>query len=700
MRIKLSLSICFFALTVWPWLGMTNHAQGAGRIVEDLSKDWRFFRADEAGAESRDYLGDSKWEKVQLPHSWNVKDTFDDKPGYYRGIGWYRRTFDVPKAWAGWRIVLRFEAACQVATVWVNGQLLGEHKGAWTPFEFDITELVAPGSKDNLVAVRVDNRRRRDVPPHGMDFNIMGGLHREVRLIAKDPVHITSVFARTPKVSEAEGTVQWTVDLRNQSSRPKQVDVAATLTGPGLEEPLTVVSPAKTIAPGEAVAIEQTMPTVARPKLWSPDEPNLYEMTFRLRADGREVDVQRCPLGFRWYHFDPAKGFFLNGKHTKLKGVNRHDDYPGMGWCLPASRQIADMKLIKEMGSNFVRTAHYPQHPIVLETCDRLGLLVWEEVPFDGETGAGPKRLPFYNSPDFARTLKENLRETILRDRNHPCIILWSLGNENLDGSLDGNKVPAQREWGAVVKLTKELKQIAHDLDPTRPTAAAINKIPKGEKSGLIEVLDVVAYNLYYGWYSGKFEDFDNTLDEFHKNHPDKPLIISEYGVGVERGRHTTTPKRQDFSEEWGCRFHEHYWRAIDERPFVAGSLVWNVFDFAAEHRVKKQTIPHMNQKGLFTFDRTPKDVYYYYKSQWTDEPMVYIVSHTWTKRKPGVTPIRVYSNADKVELFLGGKSLGVKKRGAAFLWDVPLAEGDNALRAKASKAGKTVVDELEIQGK
>jgi beta-galactosidase len=630
---------------------------------------------------------------VRLPHTWNTKDIFDDEPGYYRGIGWYRRMFDVPRNWAGRRVVLCFGAACQVATVWVNNQLVGQHKGAWTPFEFDITDLVKPGSTDNLVAVRVDNRRRRDVPPHDMDFNIMGGLHREVSLIAKDPVHIVSLQATTPTVSESEATVEWTVDIRNQSNKARRVEVVSELTGPGLAEPVALTASAGEIAPGESTKITRRMPPVKNPRLWSPDEPNLHRLSFRLRVDGRTVDAQACPLGFRWFRFDPDKGFFLNGKHLKLKGVNRHDDYPGLGWALPKSRQIADMKLIKQLGANFVRTAHYPQHSIVLDTCDRLGLLVWEEVPFDGE---GRWRPTFREAKDLAATLKTNLREMLLRDRNHPCIILWGLGNENL---ASGGK-PEDRK--AVVDLTKELKAIVRKMDPTRPTVVAIDKIRKGERSGLVNVPDVVAYNLYRGWYAGSFDDFRKVLDEFHERRPDKSLIVSEYGAGSEKGRHTTKPGRQDFSEEYACLFHETYWEAIAARPFVAGSLVWNVFDFAVEgrNRRKKQSIPNMNQKGLFTYDRKPKDVYYYYLSQWTTEPMAYIVSHTWAEREKGVTPIRVYSNGETVELFLGGESLGVKRAGEKFLWSVPLAAGTNELRAEARRDGKKVVDELKIQCK
>lgn len=687
-----TLLFSLLAIGCWSAIVSQQAAQGATRITEDLSAGWQFLREDAAGAESPDYQEGSPWQNLNLPHTWNAKDTFDDEPGYYRGIGWYRKEFAVPEMWRGKRIVLRFEAACSVATAWVNGELLGQHKGSWTPFEFDITRLVKLGSGRNLVAVRVDNRWRRDVPPHEMDFNIMGGLHREVFLIATDPLHIVSTRVTTPQVSDAEGVAAFEIEVRNDARKSKTFAVVTEIRGPELREPIVLTSRAADLRFGESVLLEQRSGPIANPKLWSPDEPNLYQVSFRVLVEGRPVDGAESPLGFRWYRFDPDYGFFLNGKHLKLKGVNRHDDYPGLGWALPKSRQIKDVELIKSFGTNFLRTVHYPQHPILLDTCDRLGLLVWEEVPFDGE---GYDRASIVGAEDFARTLQQNLRDEIRRDRNHPSIILWSMGNENLNG-------PDPADWKAVVELARQLHRIAKEEDPGRPTAVAINLPDRAVQVGLTKAVDILGYNVYAGWYAGRIEDVATRGDQFHRQNPDKPLIIGEYGAGMEKGRHADAPQRMDFSEEYGCLFHESYWAAIRERPFVAGSLIWNVFDFGVEQRGRKgglkQTIPHLNQKGIFTFDRQPKDVYYFYHSQWTAEPMVYIVSHTWTKRKQGATPTKVYSNCDAVELLLNGKSLGTKSKGETFLWDVPLTAGKNQLSAEATRDGKHVADALCIR--
>lgn len=663
------------------------------RVTEDISKGWRFKRADVAGADSRDFLGDPKWKKVNLPHTWNTKDIFDDKPGYHRGIGWYRRGFKVPKSWAGKRIVMRFEAACIVATVWVNGELLGQHKGSWTPFEFDITDLVKPGSKDNIVAVRVDNRFRRDVLPHHIDFNFMGGLHREVYLIATDPTYIVSTRVTTPRVSQTEGVVALATELSNKAKKTKRCTVISKITGPGLAKPITMVAHQVTLQPGEKTMVKQESKPIANLKLWSPDHPNLYEVTSQLLVNGKPADAIKNPLGFRWYHFDPNKGFFLNGKHLKLKGVNRHDDYPGLGWALPKSRQIKDIELIKELGANFLRTAHYTQHPVVLQTCDKLGILVWEELTFDGE---GPFLAPVLGAKDLEANLKKVLHDMILRDANHPSIIVWSLGNENMQGNTG-------KERKAVADLTKKLEKLCKKWDPTRPTAVAINKPYRSKPAGLNDAVDILGYNVYKGWYDrkSKVEDFATTVEKFHKENPTKPIVITEYGAGIEKGLHReeADAKFQDYSEEHGCKFHEFYWNHTKKTPYIAGTLQWNVFDFAAEHR--EGTIPRLNQKGIFTYDRKPKDVYYFYKSSWTDDPTIYIVSHTWTERTPGTKSITVYSNAQTVELFQNGKSFGKKSiKNAKAVWDVDLKAGKNLLRAVGIKDGKEIVDEMTVTGK
>jgi beta-galactosidase len=362
-----------------------------------------------------------------------------------------------------------------------------------------------------------------------------------------------------------------------------------------------------------------------------------------------------------------------------------------MGWAVPAALHTKDMELIKQFGVNFVRLTEYPQDPLVLEACDRLGLMVWEEVPFDGE---GREWASYVGATDFTETIKQMAREMIQRDRNHPSIILWSLGNENLGG-------PTITEWRAVADVTRELAAVARAEDPTRLTSEAFvdAHLYRAEEAGIIDMVDVVGCNSYRGWYGGKFEDFGGIVDGFHRKHPNKPLMISEYGAGMELGRHSEQPQRNDFSEEWGCQLHESYLKQINERPFLAGSSIWVVFDYGLEGWVLTQSIPHLNQKGMYDYYRRPKDVFYFYASQWTRKPMVYIVSHTWTERQgaPGEKKsIKVYSNCDRVELFLNGESLGVKSQ--ALVWEVGFRSGENQLRAIGRKGVEEVVDSMTVR--
>jgi beta-galactosidase len=662
-------------------------SEGAVRIRQDLSEDWQFVLADHAGLESPDYLTRQGWQMVNLPHTWNTTDTFDDVPGYHRGVGWYRREFNVPAEYRGKRLFLRFEAVAQVGIVWVNGKLLGEHKGAFTPFEFDITDVASVGGR-NLVAVRVDNRWRRDVPPYDMDFNMMGGIPREVYLVAADPLRIVSVRTTTPRVSRTEGVAAFQVEVRNESAASREVELVTKVVDAAGAPVWSTVSPVRVPA-GAVRMVSQESTVIRNPKLWSPAAPNLYRARFEVRVNGRIVDDEESPLGFRWYRFDPERGFFLNGEPLKLRGANRHDDYPGLGWALPPSRHVADLKLLKSMGANFLRPAHYAQHPAVLDACDRLGLLVWEEIPFDGE---GEQLAPYPGATACAETVKQMLRDTIRRDRNHPSIIVWSVGNENMNGATE-------TEWRTVANLEKELAQLAKEEDPTRVTGIAIDRLDRAEKVGLPDVVDVVGCNVYRGWYAGRFEDFGPLLDDFHRKHPTKPLVITEYGADMELGRHTEAPRRYDFSEEWGCLFHEAYLREINARPFVAGSLLWNIFDFGVEKRLNQAT-PHYNQKGIFDYHRRPKDAFYFYQSQWTAEPMVYLVSHTWTGRQgePGEKKsLKVYSNCETVELFVNGKSAG-SQRGGTSVWQVTLQAGDNDVRAVGSQGGRQVQDSVRIR--
>jgi len=648
------------------------------RTVLNINEDWDFHLSAE-GAEHR---------QVDLPHTWNARDAFDHLDGpahvtimdyYFRGKGTYEKQLHIPADYADQRVEVFFEAAFQRARGWLNGHYLGEHKGGYSAFSFDLTPAMKAGEK-NVLKVEVDNSFHYDIPPHRADYTMYGGLYRDVFLVATDPVHLDALYVDTPEVSregarvgirteirypdglEDEATVEGVI-LDPENNELVRSDVTVQLDGTGLQE------------------IELPAAEVVEPALWSPSHPHLYTARVHLMHEDRRVDTLRSDFGLRWFHFDPQKGFFLNGEFTKIKGVNRHQDRHGYGIALSNEQHWEDMRLIKEMGANFVRLAHYPQDPAVLEACDRLGLLVWEEIPV--VTGVGRET--------FAETSRQMLREMITQHYNHPSIIIWGLMNETIRRQLDKDL-----HW--TVDLCADLNRLAKELDSIRLTAQA-QFAARG--TAIFEHSDIRGWNRYFGWYYDDFAGFAEWLDEEHRNNPDGVIFISEYGAGSERGYHLETPSQSDFTETWATAFHKAHWKAIQERDWVGGSAVWNMFDFASEE--KGGNIPGINQKGLADFDRKPKDAFYFYQSQWADKPMVYIVSQTWinrTGREDEVKTLEVFSNCETVELFLNGDSLGKIERGEGWhewLWKTRLPEGINELRAVGTSGQTVVEDRLTI---
>ncbi|MFB0516724.1 MAG: glycoside hydrolase family 2 protein [Candidatus Neomarinimicrobiota bacterium] len=652
----------------------------------NLNPDWKFIRQDVADG-WREGLNDEHWTPVSIPHCWNASDVLDTRNifdgyeeyhAYYRGPGWYRQHFTLNPAANGRRVFLEFEGANQTAEVWVNNHYIGKHIGGYTGFSFDVTDHVRFGKKGNLLAVRVDNSYDYDIPPHTADYIMYGGLYRDVRLVITDRAYIVDVFITSPGIDQSAAKVMIQTEVRNDAKTNKMITLITNVVNPNGEIEATAKS-SKDIEPGLSYQFQQMTPAVQHPKLWSPDNPVLYSVYSTVLLDDQPVDEIETPFGFRWYSFDSNEGFSLNGKSLKLRGVNKHQDYQGLGWAVPDSLLIQDIQIIKDMGANFIRLAHYPQDPAVLDACDRLGLLVWEEVPLVNSVGGEA----------FAENTKQMLREMIRRDRNHPSIILWGITNESAMGFANKEQVPV------IMALLRELNDLAHQEEPTRLTVQAHNHF---KDVALADITDVIGRNRYYGWYEGTMEDFGPVMDEEHCAHPDWNIIISEYGVGAKRGYHVDNPIPFDFSEEYQLDFHEHYLDAINKRPWIAGGAVWNMFDFGSF--VKIGNIPRVNQKGLCDMARRPKDSYYFYQSQWSDEPIVYIVSHTRT-HYPGAEgesrQLRVYSNGEAVELFLNGRSLGEKKNQYVFRWDVVFNPGENHLRALARKGNAFVEDELVV---
>ncbi len=654
-----------------------------------INHGWQFMGADVANGQTSET---TPWQKVDLPHTWNIADTLDDEPGYRRGISWYRKQLELAPELAQKHIFIYFEGANQTAEVFVNGKPVGRHIGGYSAFVFDVTDLVRFNAA-NTIAVKVDNTLVNDIPPLDADFNMHGGIYRDVWIIAANDAHIkvtdmasSGIVIRTPAVSDDSATVTVSGTVVNTSKASRRFEAVSSIVDAEGRVAATARSSVNVPGSSENTFAHDSI-RISRPKLWSPDSPYLYNVRTVIRENGKDIDEVTEPLGFRWFRFDPVEGFFLNGKPLKLRGTNRHQDHKGYGNAVPDDLHVRDLEIIKETGFNFVRLAHYPQDPSVLAAADRLGLMLWEEIPVVNLV---------HLSEEFNKNSESMLREMIRQHRNHPSVILWGYMNEIF---LRAPKNDAQTR--ATVELAKRLEKIAREEDPGRLTAIAFDRGGTEDRyhaSGLGQITHVIGWNLYHGWYYETFDDFGKFLDDQHRRFPTRPLFISEYGANADRRVHSLKPKRFDSTMEWQRMYHESYLRQITDRKFVSGSAVWNNFDFSSEFR--GETIPHINQKGLFTYDRKPKDISYLYKASFVSSPVLHIAARDWSVRS-GASEQRldIYTNLDEVELFHDGAPIGKKSVGPLrkASWDIKLRPGVNSLAARGSRGGQLVSDLAEI---
>lgn len=660
------------------------------RVRYTINDNWIFSAVDTTNSEKRDFFA-VNWQKVNLPHTWNSEDAFDDEPGYRRGVSWYRRELDIRANLKNKRIFLYFEGVNHTADVFLNDQFLGQHIGGYTAFAFDVTELI-DFTKPNLLAVKVDNSLDKDKPPIDGDFTMYGGIYRDVWLIAADETHFkvtdfasSGIRIETPKVSEGSAIVKVSGTIVNADEKQKKIEVVSTIFD-NQNRQVSIINSAVTVNSKAEADFEQTSKPIYKPRLWSTEEPNLYRVETVIRENGKILDAVTNPLGFRWFRFDAKEGFFLNGKYLKLRGTNRHQDYKGLGNAVADALQVRDLEIIKENGFNFLRLAHYPQDPSILEAADRLGLLIWEEIPIVNQIHVSEK---------FNENAKRMLIEMIRQHRNHPSIITWGFMNEVF------LPVPkTENVTKATVELAQELQKICKTEDASRPTSIAFDWGARElyHTSGLSKVTDITGWNLYHGWYYETFADFGKFIDDQHARFPDKPLIISEYGANGDQRLHSQNPKRFDSTIEWQRMYHEAYLPQIDARKFIAGTAIWNQFDFGSEFR--GETIPHLNQKGIFTYDRKPKDISYFYKANFSKSAVLHIAVRDWQRRGGKAQhTIDVYSNLKEVELFQNGVSLGKKllsdyKKAS---WEVSLKDGKNIFDAQGFEGKNLLADNAEV---
>lgn len=635
-----------------------------------INQDWNFRFSHQVDKNSS--------RRVDLPHTWNAQDALSGKPDYKRGIGNYDKKLFIRSEWKGKRLFLRFEGANCVSNVFINGKQIGEHRGGYGAFIFEITDKVNYG-KDNTVLVRVNNGEQLDVMPLVGDFNFYGGIYRDVHLLVTEDICISPLDYASPgvylfqqHVGEKQAAVLARINLSNGTEHPRQ----ATLRLQVKEGDKVVYQADKkvTVAPHTSVQPEEMSFTLLNPRLWNGrEDPFMYQTVITLVKDGKEIDKVEQPLGLRYYATDADRGFFLNGKHLPLHGVCRHQEWAEVGNALRPMHHEEDTRLMLEMGVNAIRLAHYPQATYMYDLMDRNGIVTWAEIPFVGPGGYADKG--FVDQPSFRENGKEQLKEMIRQHFNHPSICFWGLFNElkeNGDNPLE---------------YIKELNVLAHQEDPTRPTTSASNQ------GGAINfITDNIAWNRYDGWYGATPATLASWLDKTHQAHPEIKIAISEYGAGAsiyhqQDSLVQTSPGSWWHPENWQTEYHIQNWKIISERPYVWGSFVWNMFDFGAAHRTEGDR-PGINDKGLVTHDRkVKKDAFYFYKANWNPEPMVYIAGHRSVNRVKPVTEVQIFSNCAEVTLKVNGQIIkkmqpdGVK---VCIFKDIRLKKGENNIEVSA----------------
>lgn len=602
--------------------------------------------------------GDHATEQVNLPHTWNAVDGNDGNGSYLRTTGVYTRTFTAPKQpREGGRTYVEVLAAALNSTVKVNGQVATTHEGGFSIFRADVTDLCHEG--ENELTIEVSNEDTPSMYPSSADFTFYGGLYRGVNLISVPDAHFDLDYYGGPgmmvtPVPTEDGGANFTIK--------------SFVTNPA--DDLTVMYSIEDCFGREAASAVRgsadTEVTIYVPdaQLWSMDEPNLYTVIATLQRNNEEVDEIAANVGVRSFKVTPDEGFSINGVPTPLRGVSRHQDRVFEGNALTAEEHYDDAMLIKELGANTIRLAHYQHSQDFYDACDEIGFAVWAEIPFISV---------FKKGEGAHKHVMEEMKELIIQNYNHPSIMFWGISNEILIGGISQELVDTHHD----------LEKLCKELDPTRLTTIAhVSTTPVN--GPMHHITDLESYNHYFGWYGGKMEQNGPWLDQFHAEHPDICIGISEYGCEGIINWHSNTPQCKDYTEEYQALYHEHMAQVFEDRPWVWASHVWNMFDFGCAAR-NEGGVSGRNNKGLVTMDRkTKKDSYFVYQAYWTQTPMVHIAGRRHAQRAGETTEIKVYSNQDTVVLYVNGKEVGQQTAHRVFKFNAALNEGFNTIVAVA----------------
>ncbi len=620
------------------------------RVRKLLNTDWAFTAPE------------GNTQRVNLPHTWNAIDGQDGGDDYFRGTCTYRKEFSCPEFdRQTQRVYLEFAGVNASAKVVLNGKEVMIHDGGYSTFRADITDVL---QEENALTVEADNSVNDRVYPQKADFTFYGGIYRDVTLIVVNKHHFDMDHFGGPGIAvstevEEKNARVWVRTWHNA----EQGAVSVTLKD----------AQGNVVAQGQGTDLRLPIENV---HLWDGiDDPYLYTCEAELTVGAEVSDRVGTSFGVRTFRVDPKEGFFLNGRPYPLHGVSRHQDRKGLGNALTKEHHDEDMALIREIGANTIRLAHYQHDQYFYDLCDKYGMIVWAEIPYISE-----------HLPNGRENTVSQMKELIVQNYNHPSIVTWGLSNEITISTKDKKDM---------LDNHRLLNDLVHEMDPSRPTVLACYAVC-GPFNKVAHISDIVSWNLYLGWYVPGLFLNDLWIDFFHMVYPNRCLGFSEYGCEGMPNLHSSHPRRGDHTEEYQAIYHEYMLECFKKRPFMWANHVWNMFDFAADAR-NQGGEPGMNHKGLVTFDRkTKKDSFYLYKAYWNKEPMVHIAGKRYVNRSEKVTEVKVYTNQSSVTLYANGEEVGTKackcSGGKVFTFRVPLFG-----KVKLEAVSGALRDEAEI---
>lgn len=672
-----ALFLCLFS----PWANSASQA----RKVTPFNEGWSFKK----GPFPKDPVlfpqhFDGRWEEVKIPHTWNAVDMQTDKNNYYAGEAYYKKAYTPESSQKDKRTFLRFQGVGSVAEVYINKVYAGNHKGGYSAFAIEVTKLLNYG-ETNEILVKVDNAPRPDVVPvNNTLFGVYGGIYRPVELIVTNSINIAvtdyaspGIYISQKNVSSQSAAVNVKVKLENKEKQSADVRLSTTIYESNGKIRMQQQTPVVVLPQGRQTYEHDFL--IKTPHLWQGlEDPYLYKVVVRVLSGNQVIDEVTQPLGLRHFELKAADGMYLNGKKTPMYGVCRHQDWWGLGSALTDEEHATDLAIIKEIGATTIRLAHYQQAEYMYAKSDSIGFMVWAEIPFVNRV-----------TTQEGDNAMQQLVELIRQNYNHPSIYIWGLHNE------------VYTPYNYTVSLTNELNDLAKAEDPYRYTVS-VSGYSKVDQACNLNA-DVQGINHYFGWYGGKIGDIEQWVEGMEKDFPGYKVMFSEYGAEAniyqqeevvgEFGRYFS----QFYPETFATKFHEIQWGVIARHPYLMASYIWNTFDFATP-ATAQGGVRARNMKGLVTFDRkTKKDPFYWYKANWSKEPVLYLTQRRVTERENEMTPVTVYCNVGVPRLFVNGEEVKNYKMGQTAVHyifeNVRLANGENRVEAKAEYKGKLLED-------